>query len=97
MAALSLHHTSDNFGEEGREVIVMRRLLNLKIVVLLLVVLAANTEGLESHARERARQYEPLIAAAAQRHGVDPHLLWTIAYQETRFQPHLISPKGARG
>ncbi len=77
----------------------MRTLLNLKaaFLLLLLVVLAATTYGQESHVRERARQYEPLIAAAAHRYGVDPHLLWTIAYQETRFQPGLISPKGARG
>ena len=75
----------------------MRSLLNLKVVGLLLVVLAANTYGQEPHVRERARPFEPLIAAAAQRYGVDPHLLWTIAYQETRFQPGLISPKGARG
>lgn len=47
--------------------------------------------------RERAGLYEPLIALASIRHGVDPRLLWTIAYLETRFRTHLVSPKGARG
>lgn len=47
--------------------------------------------------RERARAYEPLIAAAARRHAVDPRALWTIAYLETRFRPAAVSPHGARG
>lgn len=41
--------------------------------------------------------YEPFIAAAARKHGVDPRVLWTIAYLETRFRPELVSPKHARG
>ena len=47
--------------------------------------------------RERARLYEPYIAAAARKYEVDPRLLWTLAYLETRFRPELISPKRARG
>ena len=64
-----------------------------------LIVLAhcAQVSAQESHVRARARIYEPHIAAAASRHGVDARLLWTIAYLETRFQPGLVSPKGARG
>lgn len=50
-----------------------------------------------SRMRERARLYEPFIAAAARRHGVDPRVLWTIAYLETRFRPELVSPVNARG
>jgi lysozyme len=46
---------------------------------------------------QRAGKYEPLIAQAALKHQVDPRLLWTIAYLETRFQPESVSPKGARG
>lgn len=45
----------------------------------------------------RAAAYEPYMRAAARAHGVDPYVLWTIAYLETRFQPNQISPKGARG
>jgi len=75
----------------------------------LLLVIAAGAAG-ESRARaqgrqgatlremnERARRVEPLIREAALRYGVDPRVLWTIAYLETRFQPGLVSPKGARG
>jgi hypothetical protein len=46
---------------------------------------------------ERARRYEPLIAQAAARWGVDARLLWVIAYLESRFNPLAVSPKGARG
>jgi soluble lytic murein transglycosylase-like protein len=45
----------------------------------------------------RARLHEPQIRAAALRHGVDPRVLWSIAYLESRFQTGLVSPKGARG
>jgi len=47
--------------------------------------------------RQRALVYEPFIAAAARKYGVDPRVLWTIAYLETRFRADQISPKGARG
>lgn len=45
----------------------------------------------------RARRVEPHMRAAAARYGVDPRVLWTIAYLETRFRSGLVSPKGARG
>jgi soluble lytic murein transglycosylase-like protein len=45
----------------------------------------------------RAIAYHPAIRAAAERYSVDPHVLWTIAYLETRFRPQLVSHKGARG
>jgi soluble lytic murein transglycosylase-like protein len=47
--------------------------------------------------RQRARLYEPLIAAAAAKHKVDPASLWTIGYLETRFRARARSPKGAQG
>lgn len=47
--------------------------------------------------RARAAQYEPHIRAAAVRYGVDPRVLWAIAFLESRFQPNQVSPKGARG
>ena len=46
---------------------------------------------------KRAAQYEPFMIAAGRSYGVDPRLLWTIAFLETRFQTGLVSPKGARG
>ena len=47
--------------------------------------------------RERAALYEPLFRSAAERYGIDARLLWVIAFLETRFQPDLVSPVGARG
>lgn len=45
----------------------------------------------------RAAYFEREILNAALSEGVDPNLLWTIAYLETRFRPWLTSPKDARG
>ena len=45
----------------------------------------------------RAAFFEPVILQAANEEGVDPNLLWTIAYNETRFRPWLRSPKNAQG
>lgn len=50
-----------------------------------------------STALTRAIPYHRAIRAAAMRNSVNPHLLWTIAYLESRFQPRCVSPKGARG
>lgn len=46
---------------------------------------------------ERARFFEPTISRIAQEERVDPYLLWTIAYNETRFRPWLRSYAGAEG
>lgn len=45
----------------------------------------------------RARLFELTIQRAARSEGVDPLILWTIAYNETRFRPWLRSPKNAQG
>lgn len=52
--------------------------------------------GAASKVRTRASLYEPLIASAAQRHNVDPSLLWTIAYLESRFRQEAISYKDGK-
>jgi len=44
----------------------------------------------------RAARYEPVIAAAAARNGVDPRLLWTIAFLESRFKPGVVSYKNGQ-
>lgn len=46
--------------------------------------------------RTRARVYEPLIASTAERYNVDPHLLWTIAYLESRFRHNAVSYKNGK-
>lgn len=45
----------------------------------------------------RSAAYHSAIRAAAARHSIDPCLLWTIGYLESRFRAHAVSPKGARG
>lgn len=45
----------------------------------------------------RAAFFESEILKTAHDEGVDPNVLWTIAYNETRFRPWLQSPKNARG
>lgn len=45
----------------------------------------------------RASAFEREILKAANDEGVDPNVLWAIAYNETRFRPWLTSPKNARG
>lgn len=67
------------------------------ILILLPIVYAhaQQTEHVEADQKLRARAslYEPLIASAAQRYNVDPRLLWTIAYLESRFRQGAISYK----
>jgi soluble lytic murein transglycosylase-like protein len=46
--------------------------------------------------RTRARVYEPLIASTAERYKVDPHLLWTIGYLESRFRHDAVSYKNGK-
>lgn len=45
----------------------------------------------------RAQLFEGVIEEAARAESVDPLILWTIAFNETRFRPWLTSPKNARG
>ena len=80
-----------------------RRMKTLLLSCLLLLPLPTeahtrrrNTSDISS-ALTRAARYHPAIKAAAARYSVDPHLLWTVGYLETRFQPRCVSPKGARG
>ncbi len=54
------------------------------------------TDGAANKLRARASLYEPLIASAGQRYNVDPSLLWTIAYLESRFRREAISYKDGK-
>jgi soluble lytic murein transglycosylase-like protein len=47
--------------------------------------------------QERERQLEPLIIESAKRYGIDPRILRTVCFIESRFRLDAVSPKGARG
>ena len=64
-------------------------------ILMFLPVVRVHAQQTEQNQKLRARAslYEPLIASAARRHNVDPRLLWTIAYLESRFRQEAISYK----
>jgi soluble lytic murein transglycosylase-like protein len=76
--------------------------MRLAVLLILLVLLSANVfaqdqkRGTTNTGRVRAKIYEPLIASTAQRYNVDPHLLWTIAYLESRFRNDAVSYKNGK-
>src|SRR5687767_2372905 len=72
-------------------------------VLILLALFSANVFPQEAKPRGRrdawpmrAKVYEPLIASTAQRYNVDPRLLWTIAYLESRFRKDVVSYKDGK-
>jgi Transglycosylase SLT domain len=77
--------------------------MRLALLLILLVLFSANVSPQErKHDRTtdswriRGNGYEPLIALIAQRYNVDPHLLWTIAYLESRFRNDAVSYNGGK-
>jgi membrane-bound lytic murein transglycosylase MltF len=81
-------------------------MMRLSFLLTVFFVLAFSVEGQVRMERarferldvmQRAAFFEPHIATVAAQYDVDPNLLWTIAYLETRFRPWLTSQKGARG
>src|SRR5262249_48687218 len=66
-------------------------------ILLMTFLCVSHTAGQDAETLRRAEQYEPLMIEAGARQGVDPRLLWTIAYLETRFRPDQVSRAGARG
>lgn len=67
------------------------------VILWLLMLCAAPALAQDAVVLQRAARYEDLMIEAGARHGVDPRLLWTIAYLETRFRPDQVSQAGARG
>jgi len=74
----------------------IKRVIPQLLLMLSLAAVCAHGQENVRALRERAKLYEPLIASAAARHNLDPHLLWTIAYLESRFQPQAISYKNGK-
>src|SRR4030095_14086307 len=79
------------FSEE-RAVKTVLMMLTLTIVLFFPTYAHAQDES----SRSRATLYEQVIVAAAARYEVDPHLLWTIAYLESRFRPSAVSYKDGK-
>jgi hypothetical protein len=75
----------------------MNRLTITLALLLLTATFAYHIRAQDVDDSGRARLYEPLIVAASIKHRVDPRLLWTVAWLESRFQPRVISSAGARG
>jgi peptidoglycan DL-endopeptidase CwlO len=82
----------------------LRRLTQLLGAFALVAVLGALTPAPASATHARGHRltpahlpYGPLIAAAAQRHGVPTPLLTALVWQESGFRPMAVSPAGARG
>ncbi|HEY8417010.1 MAG TPA: lytic transglycosylase domain-containing protein [Limnochordales bacterium] len=65
--------------------------------LVLLLVLAAAFMGKPVLRRLFPIPFAPEIAAAAAEHGVDPFLIAALVRVESRFDPHAVSPRGARG
>jgi soluble lytic murein transglycosylase len=59
----------------------MKRLL---IILLTVILLACGAYLVDQYWIHR---YDPLIAAEAARHNIDPDLVWSIIYEETYFSP----------
>ncbi|HEX9004008.1 MAG TPA: hypothetical protein VGB07_29120, partial [Blastocatellia bacterium] len=69
----------------------LREAIRLSLLLLLLCagdgIVYGQSVEIDKAAISRARQFEPIIIDAAKKHSVNPHLLWVIAYLETRFNP----------
>jgi hypothetical protein len=64
-------------------------------LIFMLVGTARSQQDLEPML-ERSGPYVTLIASAAARYDVEPELLWTIAYLESRFRPEAVSYKDGK-
>lgn len=67
-----------------------------RLLLLMLSVVYVHGQETAQNPRARASLYEPVIASAAARYRLDPYLLWTIAYLESRFTPEAISYKDGK-
>ncbi len=73
-----------------------KKLLIAQFILIPLLGSNLYAQGNFEDLRKRGRPFEEMILSAALRHKVDPHLLWTIAYLESRFKPEAISYKNGR-
>lgn len=77
---------------------VLYRLVQPTILLLLTAsVMAQGTRQPGPSLQDRSRQLEPLILESAKRYGIDPRILTSVCFTESRYRLDVISPKGARG
>ncbi len=57
----------------------------------------AGTRTFLRHVKRRLPRYRELFERAAARHGLDWKLVAAVAYQESHWNPHAVSPTGVRG
>ena len=55
------------------------------------------TRTYRKHISSRLPEYQPLFKEAGNRYGIDWRLLAAMAYQESHWDPHAVSPTGVRG
>ena len=67
------------------------------IFILLMSASAIPQTQQDSLLSARAQQLEPFILDSARRSGIDPRILWTLCFVESRFKIEAVSPTGARG
>jgi len=86
--------------QDGRTVYSTRRLPD-SVAVLAFTVKTPESEpaheGLGKVGPPQTKAFAPQFVAAAKATGVDDALLRAIAHAESDFDPHAVSPKGARG
>jgi soluble lytic murein transglycosylase-like protein len=70
----------------------------ISILILFVVTTMAQTgRQPDASLQARARQLEPFIIESARRYGVDPRILRTMCFIESRYRVDAVSPKGAVG
>src|SRR5262249_24631802 len=79
-----------------------RRMRIKKLLCSIIFVLVVNAASLAQGTRDRslearAQQLEPFIIDSARRYSIDPRILWSLCFVESRFKIDALSPKGARG
>lgn len=70
------------------------------ISILLLLTASTMAQVPREHGpslQDRSRWLEPLILESAKRYGIDPRILRTVCFMESRYRLDAISQKGARG
>lgn len=77
--------------------IMVHRILCVTLMMMFVVATLAAQDRHDRALHERAFRLEPIIVAAAKRHGVDARILGAICYVESRYRINAVSPKGARG